>query len=484
MKEQKAPMSNASIFKLMNILVYVVSAFYLIKNVAAGVASGALLIAVCLTLYAVINVVLKKRQVAENARQMVASVFICFLVFLISVNSGAYYSDDYSLYMAVMGISGLYLQPKITKVQAFLIPVLLVIQYFLHPEKVESTGQFITCIIIFVLAALIMYLLVRRGHAYIAIGQGRAEEAEDLLNSMKEVGNELQESIQNTTFRYEELHTVNGRLVSDAEGLRQGSDGIMQGTREVVEVCDDVRNKIHTTGQQIEVLNVEVGSCENAIVDSKKSLSEMSTQMQTVHNAMESTNSVFSLLEQQMSEISTVIEELNKIANSTTMLALNASIEAARAGMAGAGFAVVASKVQELAVDSTGCSKRVEAVLGAMQEQIMETTTQLHESTQAIDGSLESLQVLQDDFDDLTERFEKLYENIEEQNTNIHSIDSIFDDLKEKIESMNEFSEENQSTVDSISEAMSQYQMSLAVVIEETKHVNAVSERMLHTAIK
>ena len=77
----------------------------------------------------------------------------------------------------------------------------------------------------------------------------------------------------------------------------------------------------------------------------------MNTQMSVVRDTMDNTNKVFSMLEEQMSEISVVIEELNKIASSTTMLALNASIEAARAGHTGAGFAVVATKVQDLAVE-------------------------------------------------------------------------------------------------------------------------------------
>ena len=482
--KSKTPMSNQSIFKLMIILVFVVSSFYLIKNILGGVASGAVTIGLCLLTFAITILVMQKRNVAMQTKQLIVSVFIVFLVFLISINSGAYYSDDYSLYMAVMGISGLYLEPKITKIQAVMIPLLLVVQYILHPEKVESQGQFITCVVIFVLAAVIMYLLVRRGRAFIEIGEGRAEEAEELLDAMKEVGVELQESIRNTSERYEELNAVNSRLVEDAAGLRNGSDGIMQGTREVVDVCDDVRAKIQATGQQMEVLNTEVGSCENAIMENRSSLADMSTQMATVQQTMDATNQVFSILEQQMTQISSVIEELNKISSSTNMLALNASIEAARAGTAGAGFAVVASKVQELAVDSNGCSRRVEEVLGAMQEQILETTAQLQESTRAIQDSLESLDTVQGDFDGLTERFERLYQHIEEQNSNIHSVDNIFDTLKDRIAEMNTYSEENQTTVDSISDAMGKYQMHMAMVIEETKHVNTVSERMLKKAIQ
>ncbi len=481
---QKAPMSKESIYKLMLILVYIVAPVYLVKNLAAGVASGAVVIGICLAVFAAIVFAMKKMNATDDKKQMVVSLSLVVLVFLISINSGQYYSDDYSLYMAVMGISGLYMEPKITKVQCFLIPILLVVQYFLHPEKVESLSQFIMCVVIFILAAFIMYLLVNRGKAFIHISETRANEAEALMASMKAVGEELHKGMQNTAEKYEELNDVNQRLVANSEELRKGSDGITQGTQEVVDSCDDVRIRIQVTEKQIGELNVEVSGCEEAIKESHNSLDEMSEQLQTVQRTINSANEVFAILENQMGEIFQVLEEMNKIASSTTMLALNASIEAARAGKSGAGFAVVASKVQDLAVDSTECSKKVDGVLRLMQEQVNATTVQLHESTQAVAGSNESLKELQNKFSGLMNRFDKLYGDIDKQNENIQGVEQIFSELKDKISGMNEYSEENREVVEIIADAMNTYQQNLQSVIEDTKSVSQISENMLKAAIE
>ncbi|MBQ7919749.1 MAG: hypothetical protein IJ324_07410 [Lachnospiraceae bacterium] len=481
---EKAPMSKESIYKLMLILVYIVAPVYLIKNLIGGVASGAAIIGVCLGVFAVIVFMMKKTNAPAERKQMVVSVSLVVLVFLISLSSGQYYSDDYCLYMAVMGVSGLYMEPKVTRAQLLITPVLLIFQFILHPEKVESTGQFITCLVVFILAAAIMYLLVNRGKAFIQVSEARAEEAEKLMTSMKDVGEELQKGMRTTVARYEELEEVNAHLVKETDGLRRGSLGISQGTQDVVASCDDVRDRIHATEQQIGSLNAEVNGCETAIKESSVSLEEMSQQMATVQKAMTSTNDVFATLEGQMSEIFEVLEEMNKIASSTTMLALNASIEAARAGKSGAGFAVVASKVQDLAIDSTECSKKVDAVLRLMQEQVNETTTQLQESTQAVDGSLDSLKELQNKFGSLTERFDKLYHDIDEQNDNIQGVEQIFGELKDKISEMSDHSEENRDAVESISEAMDKYKENLQLVIEDTKSVSRISENMLKTAIE
>ncbi len=483
-KKTKKPMSNEAIYKLMIRLVYIVAPIYFVKNLLGGAIVSALIIGVVLLVFTGVLLIVKKQHAPMEIQQIVVSISLLVLVFLISISSGSYYSDDYILYMAIVSLSGLFFEPKVTKVQIFLVPALLIAMFIIHPGNVESVGQFIMCLAITTLAVVIVFLLVQRGRAYIEISQSRANDAEILVSSMKNVGEELQQSMKNSTSKYEELDSVNAELVDNAEELRKGSENIMEGTLEVAEACDLAQNKIQATESQIQVLNGEVGECEEAIVESQKSLVEVEKQMDVVQKTMNITNEVFASMEEKMHEISEVLEEINKIASSTTMLALNASIEAARAGESGKGFAVVANKVQDLAVDSSDCSKRVNEVLIVMQGQIKETTQRLNESSEAIVASTESMRELQEDFGNLTLRFENLYKNIEEQNTNITEVDNVFEELKIKIADMSASSEENRASVESISLAMNRYQENLRSVIDDTKHVSQVSVNMLETTIQ
>ena len=170
---------------------------------------------------------------------------------------------------------------------------------------------------------------------------------------------------------------------------------------------------------------------------------------------------------------------LQSISNSTTMLSLNASIEAARAGQAGAGFAVVASKVKDLAVDSSKCSVRVVEVIHAMHEQIQMTTDQFGESEKAIDVSIVALDELKSGFERLTKQFDSLYGNIEEQNENVNKVESIFRELKDRIGNMSSYTEKNQISVDAISEAMGVYKENMSEVIDDSRHIHELSESML-----
>lgn len=474
----KEPISKDTILKVMLYVTYIVAAVFLLKNILGKSLVGAVVIGISLAVFTVILLVMRSSHAKIEAQQFVVSMSLVFLVFIISINSGAYYSDDFPLYLAVIGLTGLYLRPRYTLIQGILAGILLIVQYVIHPEKVESTGQFFLCLGMFILASAMFYMAIQRGRAFIQRSQVRAEEAEELLKSLSTIGEELQLNFENSMSRIENLKEANARLEGNTSDLRQSSDSIAQGAREVECTCDNVQDKVQVTESQIGALNGEVKTFETALAANRRNIEEMNRQMETVKRTMHETNEVFGILERRMQEIHMVTEQLNSISNSTTMLSLNASIEAARAGQAGAGFAVVASKVQELAVDSNRCSVQVADVVNAMQEQIQKTTLQLGESVEAIDASRDALEGLEGGFDHLTQQFGSLYSNIEEQNSNVNQVESIFRELKDKIADMSAHSEENQVSVEAIAEAMGVYQESMNQVIDDTRHLHELSVSM------
>ncbi|MBQ7775398.1 MAG: hypothetical protein IJ379_05700 [Lachnospiraceae bacterium] len=481
-KKEKAPVTPQVIYKWMLILVFAVAAVFFAKNVISMNVAAMVVIGICLVVFGVAVLTLKKAR--EGVKYATVSVMILILIFAISLFSGASYSDDFLLYMAAMGLCGMFLRPRITMVQLVAADVLLIVQALIHPEKAGAVSQYIMCIAIFTLAAVLMYQVIKRGRAYIAMSDDRTKEAESLVESLTTIGEEIHNNFKKSTETYEGLNIINEQLKETSEGLKAGSEGILAGTDEVVEVCDDMHEKILTTGNHINALNADVNHFETALSENHNHMEDMNRQMAYVQKSMQETGEVFRKLEQQMQQIVEVTEKLNKIASNTNMLALNASIEAARAGKLGEGFAVVAAKVQDLAVDSNRCSAEVAEVVNAMQDQIKNTTKEMAESEDAIQGSLEALSQLSEGCMQLTYGFASLYNNIAAQNDNVGAIDAKFDQLKEKIYEMSHYSQENQDAVVSITEAIAAYKDNMQKVINDSSHMSEISEEMLSTVIK
>lgn len=478
-KVEKKPVSEEIIFRNMMITVFAVATIFFLKNIIGKTWQGAVIIGVCLIVFTVAVFLMKKFHISQGKQQLAVCIGIVFLVFCISINSGAFYSDDFPLYLAVIGISGLYLVPKYTIIQTILIDIILIISYILHPEKADPLSQYIMCIVVFTICSFTFYMVIKRGRAYIELGHARAEEAENLLAELKKAGHELKKNCDNSSERITELENAHEHLARNAASLMIGSEGISLGTVEVAQTFQDVHTKMQETEKHIDSLNVEVKKVEDSLADNKKNMGAMTDEMENLKNIIRNASEVFSSLQEEILEISQVTEELTKIASSTNMLALNASIEAARAGQMGAGFAVVASKVKELAEDSNNCSSQVVAVVDTMQKRIEETTSQLTDSTEAINKSIGSLMGFSDDFDNLTARFVSLYHNIEEQNSNVHEMDSIIENLKGKISEMANSSETNQNSVAVISDTINIYKENMDMVINDNRIINEISTSML-----
>jgi methyl-accepting chemotaxis protein len=105
------------------------------------------------------------------------------------------------------------------------------------------------------------------------------------------------------------------------------------------------------------------------------------TALTTANEARDRVNS----LEGASSRIAEVVHLINDIAEQTNLLALNATIEAARAGEAGKGFAVVASEVKNLANQTANATQEIEEQVQAMQQATNETVTAVNSIGKTID---------------------------------------------------------------------------------------------------
>ena len=114
LKEGKRPITKERIFVIMMVLTFGVSAVFLIKNLLEGNLKAILVIGGCLLMFVTLAVVMHLLKLSQYIKQFVMSLCLVVLVFVISANSGTFYSDDFPLFLAIIGLSGMYLEPKYT----------------------------------------------------------------------------------------------------------------------------------------------------------------------------------------------------------------------------------------------------------------------------------------------------------------------------------------------------------------------------------
>ena len=115
-KEKNGPkiIDQEKIFKIMLTMTFLVSGVFFLKNVFSWGVAGAIAIGACLAVFSIVTVAMNKMNVSQYTKQLVLCIMLPLVVFFISIFSGNYYSDDFPLFLAVVGLSGIYLEPTYT----------------------------------------------------------------------------------------------------------------------------------------------------------------------------------------------------------------------------------------------------------------------------------------------------------------------------------------------------------------------------------
>lgn len=467
-----------TIFKIMNSITLVVAALFLVKNLLSSAIPGMLAIGICLLVYVLLLVIMNKRNVEPRIKYQIVSCALMVVISIVSIFSGSSYSDDFILYSAAMGMAGLYLRPQYLYTQLGLADVLLIIQYICAPQKAGEMSQFLMCVGLFNLSGFLFSMVVARGRSFILDSEKKAAEMAKIIESLAAINAELNHNFETTHERISDISSANQQVELRTSELLEDSTNITNSVGSTVATCDEASTRIDTCKEQIRILVENIQHFEEILKNNESNIGTMSSGILTIKTSAASTTEVFDGIQNQMHEIVVVLDQLKAIANSTTMLALNASIEAARAGASGAGFAVVATKVQQLAVDSNECSSRVEQIVNDMQVQVDKTREQMIANTENVDISLRGIDELNNGFHELATKFNVLYQNIEEQDTCISQLANSFDMIQENVSAMAEYSEKNQTSIDDIAKSIKIYGNNMEQMEQDTEGLKRLAETM------
>ncbi|MBQ9948349.1 MAG: hypothetical protein IJO91_08165 [Oscillospiraceae bacterium] len=458
-EERRKPITHDKIYKIMLWVTFIVAGAFFLINVFKMNVPGIIAVGGAILLFAAVVFVMKKVRIRSYTKEFVVSIGLEFIIFAISLFSGESYSDDFPMFLAVIGMSGMYMEPKYTRTQIVIADVLLGIMYLVDSKKGGPLGQYILCVVIFTLAAILFFLAIKRGRAFIDMSGQQTLQTQNLLWKVQEMGEDLEKDFNESS----------ARIADSTKQLEAGSVSVIEGAGSVADRCKDVHQKIRVTGTQIVQLNKHVKTFEEALGENGENMEAMTSQLQHVNELIERTSTAVSDMKQQMNEVAAIAEQLNEISFKTTLLSLNAAVEASHAGAAGAGFAVVATEMKELSENSERFSDRVAEVVSHLLAQVERISEQFGGTTAAIDRSAGTMTELQGSFSALTQQFESLYDNINEQTRSVEAVDEIFEQLKTEVADMKLSSAENKTTVEDIVKAMDDYRENIGKVIVNTR---------------
>ena len=266
-----------------------------------------------------------------------------------------------------------------------------------------------------------------------------------------------------TTSNATEQVTVTMQEVST--GAEQSVTSITESVTALQEMALGVQQVAGTTatiGDATSITSAEA-------LEGNEALARVMQQMTTINQSSQQVATAIGKLDDQSNEIGTIVAVITGIADQTNLLALNAAIEAARAGEQGKGFAVVADEVRKLAEQSKHSADQIATLIAQIQQDTKSVI-------QAIEGNAEETATGMHVVVDTQEGFAKIKQSIDNVNAQIHEVSAVTEQMSAGVEEITASTEE----VARISGTISTNMLNVASASEEQLAAMTDIDRAAH----
>ena len=247
-------------------------------------------------------------------------------------------------------------------------------------------------------------------------------------------------------------HNISNTLIEvndAAEQVNIGASNLAEAAQDLAEGATDQASSVQemqaTMNTLSEGLKETVRSMDDAYKQATKCAQDAHLSRQEMGNMVASMNRI----SETSKKIENIIAEIEDIASQTNLLSLNASIEAARAGAAGAGFAVVADQIRNLADQSAKSAVDTRALVEDTLFEIQEGNKVAYRTSEVLDGVVKLVEGIAD-------TSKMLSENAEQQSLAMEQADAGIERISEVVQSNSAAAQESSATSQELSaQAMS-----------------------------
>ncbi|WP_107330628.1 HAMP domain-containing methyl-accepting chemotaxis protein [Metapseudomonas otitidis] len=218
---------------------------------------------------------------------------------------------------------------------------------------------------------------------------GRSDEVGQLLEAMRAMSANLRNMVGQLQGGVQQISNSAQALSAVTEQTRAGVNGQKQETDQVATAMSQMTATVHEVARNAEAAAASTHSADTRVATGNEVVRQSRGRIDQLARAMEATTQSIEQLSQEAQSIGAVLDVIKSVAEQTNLLALNAAIEAARAGEQGRGFAVVADEVRALARRTQQSTAEIERLIGTLREGVRRSVETMHQSESLVQKTVE-----------------------------------------------------------------------------------------------
>lgn len=303
-----------------------------------------------------------------------------------------------------------------------------------------------------------------------------------LTAQLKKLGAEIAEKAQ-------ELNKSVETLFNAANFMGEASEKVRHNIEQIAEAAHSEASSAISTGnavkQMMEALNHSSNNLSKINLKSQDFIStvengliiitEQKSRSESHEKSMQAVKTAVNSLHGKSQEIQNIILTISSISDQTNLLALNAAIEAARAGEAGKGFAVVADEVRKLAEQSGEAAKFISALVHEIQNNIDRTVNELQTADKCSLDQMKANEKTSSIFKEIQTGALMINHALQEVSAMMEELLASTDEIENNVENVSAISEENAAATAEVAELAVEQNEQIKTIIEMTANINEQS---------
>jgi methyl-accepting chemotaxis protein len=297
---------------------------------------------------------------------------------------------------------------------------------------------------------------------------GTIDSLRGIVTELREAGVNIGSVSQNMLNAGQEMNTMVTQLSGSVEQIADGAKTQAQQIGASLKESEGVGKTASSTLTQSEGMNQAAEIANKAVVEGTKAMEDTVKNTDLMLKGSQESVSRIESLSKSSEQIQEIVEVIRDIATQTNILAINAAIEAVRAGKLGKGFAVVAEEVKTLSADSKAQAKKISTLVQSVLKETEETSTTIKTMAANVETGRRSIEQTSRSFTDIKR-------SIETTSTTARGISVAAADQKKSIDSISE-------SLDKISGIAADTSTGSTQSAESAKHLLGKTQELTTTA--
>lgn len=333
---------------------------------------------------------------------------------------------------------------------------------------------------------------VGNGNLDVQIKDKSNDEVSLLNKSFKDMVDNLKNMVSNINISSEKLNKTSNGLAQAAEQTAAAGQQIASSINEIAGGANNQVEEIHESMSQLSSLESTIGQLNGSTKDIEEqaktikkrnneginAINDLKVKFGNNKKASKTVGKKIHMLSNKSNQIGDITESITSIAEQTSLLALNASIEAARAGDAGKGFAVVAHEIRNLADDASQAANNINIIISNIKEDVDESVKAMEEAGVYIQETNKGLDNTVSVFNDLSNANDIIIDLIDNLNTVKEQLNVKKENVSTSIDNIASVSEETAASTEEISATTEEQAATYEEINSSAKQLKQISDEL------